>query len=108
MISHGCSPGRVRSRPRQAAVEGRQRSFAPAVVPVGLEKAGDDGLAIPAELGVQTPLDEGKVDRDQARIERAGDERDDDHRGEVPPRLTATAAGASPCGTPSVEGVPNR
>jgi hypothetical protein len=26
----------------------------------------------------------------------------------VPPRLTATAVGASPFGTPSVEGVPNR
>ena len=80
----------------------------PAVVPVGLEKAGDDGLAILADLDVQTPLDEGKADRDQARIERAGDERDDDHRGHVPPRLTATAVGASPYGTPSVEGVPNR
>lgn len=108
MISHGCSPGRVRSRPGQAAVEGRQRSFVPAVVPVGLETAADDGLAILAEPGEDTPLDEGKADRDQARIERAGDERDDDHRGEVPPRLTATAVGASPFGTPSVEGVPNR
>ena len=63
MISHGCSPDRVRSRPRQAAAEGRQRSFVPAVVPVGLEKAGDDGLAILADLDVQTPLDEGKADR---------------------------------------------
>jgi len=29
MISHSCSPGCARSRPRQAAVEGRQRSFMP-------------------------------------------------------------------------------
>jgi hypothetical protein len=27
----------------------------PAVIAVGLEKAGDDGLAILAELGVDTP-----------------------------------------------------
>lgn len=60
MISHGCSPGRIRSRPRQAAAGGRQRSFVPAVVPVGLEKAGDDGLAILAELGVYTPWMKGK------------------------------------------------
>jgi hypothetical protein len=68
-------------------------------IPVGGEEGRRRGLAILAELGAYTPLDEGKVDRDQARIERAGDERDHDHRGEVPPRLTATAVGASPCRT---------
>jgi hypothetical protein len=39
---------------------------------------------------------------------RAGDERDDDDRGEAPPRLAATTLGASPWRTPNVEGVPNK